>query len=550
MRHFRLHHIGPATPIAIVPEHGYQRKSRQSVKALKFLKWMAFRYEMRIQHRDSPGGEKRYRQYLLDGYVQREPEERDLCIEFNGCAWHGHECLYTEPDTLCPNGKTAAMNRFNNDIRRKAIEQEMDYEVHWECEVDEQLRRDEEMRRFFDRQLDIGPLVPRDAFFGGVTGPRAMKCDLEEAQHLLDAGYEIFVYDVNSLYPSVNYYAEYPLGHPSESKEINKEVNWTQSADNPYKGLIKCFVVPPDNLLLPVIPQKYNDKLMFVLCNACARDSERRSKRQSKAAGEFLPQTLCPHRKDELRGFIATLTHLELNLALDRGYRVTYLYAVDVWEKWTTDLFRPYVQKFMKLKVDASGWPDGMEEDEEKQRAYVEDYERRFGIQLDASNVRTNPGMKYIAKLCLNSLWGKWAMRNDFNKSINTHDPEKLYDILDNPRFNIGSIRYLGPDFYRITYGDKAEFVEAHSKHNIVLSLFTTSAARVKLYHYMEAIVKSPHCKLLYTGKYAFPLDGFCGSTRLPLYGSIRLPVSILTRSSSSASGESCQYLWATSSAT
>lgn len=70
--------------IGVIPDNGYSKMDQQSGFALKYLKWIAFRDSLRIQHRDSLEGEKRVAPYKLDGYVRRQPRERDLCIEFNG----------------------------------------------------------------------------------------------------------------------------------------------------------------------------------------------------------------------------------------------------------------------------------------------------------------------------------------------------------------------------------------------------------------------------------------------------------------------------------
>ena len=37
-----------------------------------------------------------------------------------------------------------------------------------------------------------------------------------------------------------------------------------------YFSLIKAKILPPPGLLLPVLPIKVNDKLMFPLCHTCA----------------------------------------------------------------------------------------------------------------------------------------------------------------------------------------------------------------------------------------------------------------------------------------
>ena len=40
---------------------------------------------------------------------------------------------------------------------------------------------------------------------------------------------------------------------------------------NSYDGLIKCTILPPRGLRIPLLPCHINDKLMFVLCRAYAK---------------------------------------------------------------------------------------------------------------------------------------------------------------------------------------------------------------------------------------------------------------------------------------
>ena len=59
---------------------------------------------------------------------------------------------------------------------------------------------------------------------------------------------------------------------------------------------------------------------------------------------------------------------------------------------------------FYKLKEESSGFPAKVNTDEEKQR-WVEENERRYGCKIDLEKVKKNPGLRYISKLMLNSLW-------------------------------------------------------------------------------------------------------------------------------------------------
>ena len=94
----------------------------------------------------------------------------------------------------------------------------------------------------------INPLEPRDAFYGGRT----------EAFTLLQKDHDITYVDVTSLYPYINKTGKIPIGHP---EIITEGFTDTQQ----YEGLIKCKILPPRGLYIPVLPVKMNNKLLFTL---------------------------------------------------------------------------------------------------------------------------------------------------------------------------------------------------------------------------------------------------------------------------------------------
>lgn len=76
----------------------------------------------------------------------------------------------------------------------------------------------------------------------------------------------------------------------------------------------------------------------------------------------------------------------------------------------------------MKLKYEAEGWPReclqndiSEEERENRKQNYIETAWRLYGIRLDPAKIIKNPGMRYIAKLGLNSLWGRFLILNYFD---------------------------------------------------------------------------------------------------------------------------------------
>jgi hypothetical protein len=135
------------------------------------------------------------------------------------------------------------------------------------------------------------------------------------------------------MYPATMTTCAYPLGHPSLEVH-NKTVNWTSSLDNPHAGIIKCFVIPPTKLRVPVLPLKLaNGRLTFSLCRRCSMDNPQ---------GLNSTTYKCAHSEEE-RGWVCTTTHVELNAALDRGYKVSFLARTLSWERWSTSLFIAYI---------------------------------------------------------------------------------------------------------------------------------------------------------------------------------------------------------------
>src|SRR5208282_889858 len=94
--------------------------------------------------------------------------------------------------------------------------------------------------------------------FGGRTN--ATKLLYKNKKH------KIRYIDVCSLYPTVQFYDYYPIGHPIKIFKPSKfDKNWY--------GFIKCKVIPPKGLYHPVLPVKLA-KLLFPLCMNCARTKQ------------------------------------------------------------------------------------------------------------------------------------------------------------------------------------------------------------------------------------------------------------------------------------
>uniref|UniRef100_A0A914LRF1 DNA-directed DNA polymerase n=1 Tax=Meloidogyne incognita TaxID=6306 RepID=A0A914LRF1_MELIC len=479
MKHFRTNHL-QKEHLAIVPERGYENVDNQSLLALKFFQWYREENNVEIQTAHWKG-EKVIGKYKLDGWI----EEQQLGIEVNGCAWHGCKDCYPRDNMILPNGLTAGKKRQKDKERMEYILTQIpEVKVYWQCEIEKMLRRDREMKKKFDNYLDEGPLEIRDCFFGGRTGPLKLF-------HKAEEGEKISYYDVTSLYPFTNFITNYPIGHPNVHN-LNEEVNWTTSTDNKYPlALLKVFVIPPKTIDIPILPVKLDEeRLLFPLCAKCAEMYPNGGRK------EFYN---CQH-SDRQRGWVSTCTSIELNAALDEGYIVTKIYRVLEYTKSDNELFRPYMREFLAHKIHASGFDEKIRGNREEEEKFVKDCLEMFGMKIEREKMIPNKGKRAIAKLAVNNLWGRFSLRNQgFTQTHITDDLAELGEYIHNNSIEVAAIEELNTETLMIRYSKKKEWIEEHDSSNVVISLWTTSAARLHLLKLMQKVVRTPGCSLLYT---------------------------------------------------
>ena len=110
------------------------------------------------------------------------------------------------------------------------------------------------------------------------------------------------------------------------------------------------------------------------------------------------------------------LTSAEIQVALKHGYKVSKVYKALVYKKHS-DLFKAYIRKFLKIKLEASGMPAQIDWE-----TFSREHEQRLGITLEREKMIRNAGMRAMAKLLLNSLWGKLGQDPRLFKTIVTQN--------------------------------------------------------------------------------------------------------------------------------
>ena len=121
---------------------------------------------------------------------------------------------------------------------------------------------------------------------------------------------------------------------------------------------------------------------MFPLCKTCT---------------DTLNKSPCTHSEQE-RAILGTWCHVELMKAIEKGYKILKIHEVWHFPVHTDELFKEYVNTFLKIKQEASGYPKDCVTDEQKQ-AYIDEYYEHEGIRLDPEKIEYNPGLRSLAKL-------------------------------------------------------------------------------------------------------------------------------------------------------
>lgn len=176
---------------------------------------------------------------------------------------------------------------------------------------------------------------------------------------------------------------------------LNEDVNWTKPEDNPYEtALLKVFVQPPRQIDIPVLPLKVDDRLLFATCIACCR---------LYRDGAVMEEYSCPHT-DKQRSWVATVTSIELNAALEAGYIVKKLIRVLNYKQTDNKLFRPYIADFMAQKIHSSGFADDIKGRPELEEQFVSECLEMFDIKIEREKMEKNASKRQLSKLLLNNL--------------------------------------------------------------------------------------------------------------------------------------------------
>ncbi|XP_033731757.1 uncharacterized protein LOC117321450 [Pecten maximus] len=389
--------------------------------------------------------------------------------EFLGCFWYGcSKCFPLNRNMVKLQRTKQSMNELfaltkkkENYIRTLGI----NYHSIWEHEFEELLNTCQDAKVVCD-SLDIKErLDPRDSFFGGRTNTTKLHNKVKDDE-------KVHYVDFTSLY--INKYEKYPIKHPIIITQGFKDIS-------EYFGIAKVTILPPKGLYHPVLPQKLNGKLTFALCRTCA---ERCSQKPYQ----------CPDSDWAMTGTWCTP---EINKAVEKGYKVIEIFEVYHFDESSQydpsteegGLFGEYINVFLKIKQESSDWPAWVQSEEDAAQ-YIEQYFKREGIRLNPDNIRKNKALRSLAKLLLNSFWGKFGQRLNMPQTTYFHEYEadKFFQCLSDRTKIIKDFHIVTDDTIQVTWENDEHFILENDQTNIFVASMTTCWARLKLYGILEML--------------------------------------------------------------
>jgi hypothetical protein len=145
------------------------------------------------------------------------------------------------------------------------------------------------------------------------------------------------------------------------------------------EGLMECTIVSPKKLYHPVLPFRFNKKLLFCICRTCVSEQNA----GGGGGGEFR------HHTDAERALTGTWVIDEVLLAVKKEYRILeiheiYQYRVTHYDRKTGEggLFADYIDTFLKLKAEASGYPSWVRTPDDED-SYIRQFQESEGILLN-----------------------------------------------------------------------------------------------------------------------------------------------------------------------
>ena len=191
---------------------------------------------------------------------------------------------------------------------------------------------------------------------------------------------------------------------------------------------------------------------------------------------------LCQAQAIPERCLTGTWWSPEVQEAINHGYKIQQVHEIWHFPRQSADLFQSYVTAFLKIKQEASGWPDWVGDDPQKRAEYVANYRAKEGVELDPENIAKTPGHRSLAKLMLNSFWGKYGQQSNKTQVAVFSSPADFYKLLLDDTKIIKNLQVVTSEMVEVSSQNIDDADPVQININIFVACFTTCRALLKLY--------------------------------------------------------------------
>lgn len=397
---------------------------------------------------------KRY----IDG-IDADTQQLYVCLD---CQFHGcRRCFFTEYETGADHPiRPATYSRVHRDTEEfvetlfKTYGTSMVHIV-WSHELEE--------KPFTSYELQLGNIMKeRDMFYGGRT---------EVFSPYVNGDFypddDLQYHDVCSLYPYVCAFKTLPTGNPEHicGKQIDKDRILDLCHPSPYFGYVRAHVTPRPRCMIGLLPYR------------------------------------CPNSgrlEFPLRPMTGSWGTEELRIAIENGYKVDEIYEVYHWseEERSDKLLRGYVSYFLQMKQEAEGWVKmGASSETPSEEEQLEIQERVFQQsgcigKIRPECVKKNPVKRQMAKLFLNSLWGKFCQKPNKDHFVVIHGYQQFASLWFDPSIDKSkfSFRHISNQTWKVKFSSHDSYAKTNPKYNIFLASKVTEEARCILHRQMLKI--------------------------------------------------------------
>lgn len=390
---------------------------------------------------------------LTETYVTGYDRKSRMVYQFLDCEKFGCLQCHQEDDFCVSRGYSYKQVNFHTLSWIAELKEKYEVCIIWEHEWDQQVCPEDQL------------MQSRDFFYGG-------RCEVFSAfADTLGTDRELKHVDVCSLYPYVCSHKPLPIGIPNIYLKPNIDFSrlW---GDHPeaYFGYVRLRIIPNKQDFIGVLPERKNGKLVYDL-----------------------------HEK------VGCWSTEHIHLALEHGYQIVDVYEVWDWDQTqrSCELMKGYMGWFLRMKQESEGWEklggeiarqrgwglvDWANLSEEQKDTIVNqlfEWNGNLG-RLRKEHVRKNPVLRLLAKLFLNSLWGKLVQRPPKEEEKMLFSLVDYLLLINDPYIDQSSLQFrnMFGDVYKVKFCRKNNF-SINSYLNIPVGAMVTSHGQCYLMRMM-----------------------------------------------------------------